>query len=68
MPRKEFPDLHLDLDDPAGLVEKAVALALELRPGWTSERARSKRFSGGVSNILVGVYQVEKLFIYVVHS
>ncbi len=53
-----FPDLHLDLGDQASLIRKAVKLVLKLRPEWTNEdQARHKVFSGGYSNILVGIYQ-----------
>lgn len=51
-----FPDLTIGLGDQPELLRKARELVLKVRPGWAGGGVRDKVFSGGVSNVLVGVY------------
>ncbi len=56
-----FPELALPLEDQPSLLVQAremVVTRLRSEDGWTLEAARDKVFSGGISNVLVGVYQV----------
>ncbi len=54
----QFPDVSIDLgQEQEKLLAKATQLVLKVRTEWSSEAARSKVFSGGISNILVGIYQ-----------
>ncbi len=56
-----FGDLDISLDDQPALLIQARDLVLKIRPGWKADQIKDKVFSGGISNILVGIYQVGDL-------
>jgi ethanolamine kinase len=52
-----FADLKIRVD-PKHLPDDAIDLAVRVRADWAKDKLRTKIFSDGISNALIGVYEV----------
>ena len=53
----EFNDFSVDFSDEASLKSGAFELTSKIRPEWPASELRTKIFSDGVTNVLIGVYR-----------
>ena len=53
----EFNDFSVDFSDEASLKSGAFELTSKIRPEWPATELRTKIFSDGVTNVLIGVYR-----------
>eukprot|EP00095_Tigriopus_kingsejongensis_P007899 snap_masked-scaffold132_size323655-processed-gene-0.3 protein:Tk07899 transcript:snap_masked-scaffold132_size323655-processed-gene-0.3-mRNA-1 annotation:"low quality protein: ethanolamine kinase 1" len=52
-----FPDLAIEFDNEVKLGQSARDLASLIKPDWPQEALRHRKFSEGITNVLVGVYR-----------
>ena len=53
-----YPDLAIDIDDQTKVISEAKKLANKIKPEWKEDKLKEKIFSDGITNVLVGIYQV----------
>lgn len=56
-----FPDLVIDIDDQTKVISEAKILANKIKPDWNKDKLKEKIFSDGITNVLVGIYQVSNI-------